>query len=112
MSEWYPLLIVLALAAGVELTVAVFAGRWLLTGRRPWFMRRATRFSAYLIAAVAGSSLVPAIVLPIVVTRSGHRYSHTSAVLSEMAIPLTIAVAICLMYLADRRGRARRLNSM
>ena len=50
----------------------------------------------------------------IVVARERHRYSHASyshtpVVLAEMSIPLTIALAICLMYLADRRGRARRI---
>jgi hypothetical protein len=104
MSAWYSLFAFGFIATGMTCALAVLAARWLLTGRRPRFMRRVTRLSACLFAFQSGWMLAMLIVFPFVIDNAGHRRSHTLFVLVQASLPVAAGLALSLMFLADWRG--------
>jgi hypothetical protein len=105
MSNLYLLLGGMYLLGGTQLGLTLLAGRWLLTGRRPRFMT-VTRFAAYTQAATTPCLTL----LMIEITRNlTHTVSHPLPPwIAGMEFLTAIAVATGAMYVADRRGRARR----
>jgi hypothetical protein len=110
-TEWSGTMYVILGAAyvitGAVWALAMLTGRWLLTGQRRRIMGRATRFSAYLSAAIAAITALSTIALTMVTTRTGapdYGFAHDVV---GLPIPVAIALALGAMYLIDRRGRAR-----